>query len=646
MSPIHVPPPVGRLMASVLLLFTACRPDDTPSRTAAPSAPEFATATGGCSGSQKPAGSAEGEVFGIVFENGQRTCSLWTVSLAPHADAQSRLHMASYKPSLVADWKWANMFEWWDPLALFPCKTSAQTLNDYVQNGSGYAEVPHATSNPKEGHCVRPGRYLFSFSGDTRQFDVDYIQPSGQFALNSGTGVNEAIEVTAYSPSLNTWQDLVINIDLTTVHPGDAPILEIQNAGSTPYLNSFSNQASPTGTAADWFRFSVMRSTSNWNFDSRGKALARLYFDGNDLSQATAYYSYIPEGIPVLRLRRFPNPTTANKQYTVGLELMRPDEDPANAPTVTRTVTITRINPDLAPGTITAPSGGSLGNPLSVTVQERNLGTSQFAPVEANWTGKVYLSLDAVLSPATDRLVDTYVETRTIDAGQTISTPRTFLVPTNLAPGTYYVLASLDANNGVIESNEGNNVGTSSPVTIAAAPPIANASFEGRTTWRTTDQVLSASGSSQGANIQYRWRSDAGGAWTPYSSSLTYEFPGHSSAGTHVVTLEVKDMSSGLSATDVDTITVQDFVITMTGPTFITVKANYTYTATVSSTWRERFPPSTTWSSGIGPQTTYTRTWSAGCYEVQLRADASGGGVLKRGRRNITVAIGTGCQPA
>jgi hypothetical protein len=634
-----------RALGSALILsLAACEPDLTSTPPTAGESPQPAT-TAGCAGTQKPAGSSEGEVFGSIYQNGERTCQLWEVSLTPYADAQSRLHMASYKSTLMADWKWANMFEWWEPTAGFPCGSAGQTPAQFVQNGSPWAEVPHAAASPKEGHCVRPGRYFFEGPGGG--FDVDYIQWSHRTAVNSGTGATEFVESAVYNPDdLSAWQDLVINIDLTTTHPGDSPVLEIQNAGSDPYLGTFSDDAAPSGTAEDWFRFSVMRSTSGWHVDTRGEALARLYFDGTDLSQATGYYSYIPENAPVLRLHRFPNPTTASKQYSVGLELKRPDElvEDIGTPTVTRTVTISRINPDLAAGTVTAPAQGTTESVLDVTIAERNLGTSAFAPVEAGWTGKLYLSTDPIFSPATDVLMHTYVETSAIAAGQTISAVRQAEVPVNTAPGTYYVIASLDANNTVIERDEGNNVAASGPVSIAE-PLDACATFEGTTTWRNTDQLFSASCSSSGPNIQYRWQTDSGGPWTAYSTDPSYEFFGHGTAGTHVVTVEVKNVSTGASATAAYTFTVQSGIVTMSGPTFISVKANYSYSANVASFWWDRFVPSTQWTGGIGPQSTWTRTWSAGCYDVDLRADASSGGVLKRGRLYIQVAIGQGCLP-
>jgi CARDB len=634
------------VILSLLLASYACDREKTltpPSEV--PQLPPERSGSPNCQGSVEPGGQ-EGEIIGSIFEGGLPSCSAWSVSLTPYADAQSHLHMASYKSTLTTDWHFGRMFEWWDPLAGVPCASSDGTLSRFLTNGSGSGEVPHATQGSQEGHCVRPGRYRFTGPGDG-VFDVDYVQGSIHYVTNTVTQEREWVESAVYDPSNNgVWEDLVINRDITNVHPGDNPVLEIQTADpqtNDPYSPSFfTNDPAPSGTAETWFRFSTSRSVSNWTIDQTGVALARLYFDGTDLTQTTGYYTYRPENSPIIRLHRFPNPSVATKQYVVGLELMRPDEEPADQPTVTRTVTINRINPDLAPGTIVAPASANLGQPISITINERNLGANQFAPVEGGWTGKVYLSTDQVLSPGTDVLIDTYTESNPIPAGQTVQLSRSPVVPSNLAEATYYVIASLDANGTVIESNENNNVGVSGAVAIVT-PVYASATFEGTTTWLNTDQILSSQNSTQGPNIRYRWRTDSGGVWTPYEASTQYEFLGHGSAGTHSVTLEVKNIVSGASATVTTPFTVQNSSITMTGPTFISVKGTYTYTASVSSNWWNRILPTQTWSGPIGPQTTWTRTWSAGCYEADVRADASGGGVLKRGRRHVIVAIGTGC---
>lgn len=625
-------------LLSAALLVTACSTE--PEQTATGPGGPGPMRSGGCSGTGKPGGSAEGEVYGSFFQNGLRVCNTVSISLNPYADAQSHLYMPGYKASLTASYVWANMFEFWDPRAGGPCTPPDLSLATYLVSGSGKAEVAHDNTSGNEGHCARPGKYYFTDSQDDGGFDVDYIATQYMPAtiMNTTNGHVEAIENAVYD-SAGRWNDLVIFRDQTTTHPGDTPVLMIENAGGTPSVSSFADQASPSGTAADWFLFSTSSSVSNWAIDTRGQALARLYFNGNDLTQTTGYYSYVPEGVGIIRVHQFPNPTTATKVDTVGLELMRPDESPANAPSVTRTITLTRINPDLAPGTIDTPPATQQGGSRTITLTERNLGSQPRAPVEAGWTGKIYLSTDTVCCTG-DVLLTTFTETDTIPAGGTLSKQRSITIPSGQTPGTYRLIGVLDANGTVLESNESNNTIVSGAFSVTAPPPVACATFEGTTTWEVTDQIFDGTCSS-GGPLQYQWQLDAGGGWTGYSSTPTFQSVGYTTAGTHQVTLQVKNTVSGLTATHTYPIVVQSGQLVLTGPTFITAKGTYTYFANDTATWWERQQPTTTWVGGTVTDTVWHRTWMVGCYTMDVRGDASAGGVLKRGRLTVNVASDT-----
>lgn len=182
---------------------------------------------------------------------------------------------------------------------------------------------------------------------------------------------------------------------------------------------------------------------------------------------------------------------------------------------------------------------------------------------------------------------------------------------------------------------------------ITRTTPVACASFEGVTTWQVTDQYLNASCSTRGANIQYRWQSDAGGAWTPYSTDTLYDFGGHGATGTHQVTLQVKNTSTGTSSTQTTPVGVQTGQVTLTGQTFITVKTAYVYRSNHWGQWFERYNPDLRWyPSTAGMQDTLRRIWPAGNYTEELRQDSSTS-VLRRGRLHITVCIpSSGCALA
>lgn len=302
---------------------------------------------------------------------------------------------------------------------------------------------------------------------------------------------------------------------------------------------------------------------------------------------------------------------------------------------------LTVTAPDLRPYPITfAPASVAAGQSVNVTVREQNQGTASAA---GGWQGKVYLSTDATCCTG-DVVLDTYTESNTIAAGWYSDNVRAVTIPGGTADGNYFIFASLDVTGVIAESNESNNT-DSATTRLNVNSLVACATFEKTTTWKMADQVFNAGCSTTGANIQYRWQTDAGGGWTAYSSSTLYDFPGHGTAGTHTVTLEVKNTTTGATRTQPYNITVQNSQLTISGPMVISVKGTYTYTASTSATWWERLVPSTTWVGGVVTNTTWNRTWSAGCYDYDIRADATAGGsVLKRGRAQVHIVIGSGCE--
>ncbi len=176
--------------------------------------------------------------------------------------------------------------------------------------------------------------------------------------------------------------------------------------------------------------------------------------------------------------------------------------------------------------------------------------------------------------------------------------------------------------------------------------PTACATFEGMQTFKGTDQIFSAS-CSQGSNLVYRWRTEATGAFTPYSSDPNYEFMGHWVTGNQIVTLEVKDQATGLTNSHNYTFLILNNSLTISGPAYITTKAQYNYSVTSETgtagfwfAWWERFSHDPQWYGPDEPYIVHARVWSAGCYYVDQRVDASSGGTLIRGRQRVTVAIG------
>jgi hypothetical protein len=142
------------------------------------------------------------------------------------------------------------------------------------------------------------------------------------------------------------FRDLIIDIDLQTGGTfTEKPRVDIQNALASPFNTLFQGQPTPSGASSDYFRFSLARDTSGWDYDiGKGTMLARLFYDRDrNNGNATRYYDPISqEGVRGIKLNRYNNPQypVVNRYARIGLEMMRPDEAPAGTVVVLDSVYI------------------------------------------------------------------------------------------------------------------------------------------------------------------------------------------------------------------------------------------------------------------------------------------------------------------
>jgi hypothetical protein len=181
--------------------------------------------------------------------------------------------------------------------------------------------------------------------------------------------------------------------------------------------------------------------------------------------------------------------------------------------------------------------------------------------------------------------------------------------------------------------------------------PHACARLEATTTWRLTDQVLSAGCSTLGSDVQYHWQFEDEGPWTPYSPDTLYSaFAGHSSSGSKTVRLEVRNTTTGLTDVASTQVSVGGDRLFMTGRTLVTVKAANPYRSFRNDTlpahrygayWFERFENDAQWNFvwSLEPVDSVSRIWPAGTYTVEFRDQDSTVSRLARGRLHITVCI-------
>ena len=485
----------------------------------------------------------EGEFLGIIYQNGAKSKDhRYTVFLRPsNAATANRLRY-------YVDGTWADtagsawMYEWTDPNAGGNCGDlvtflAGDTIKPYSQGGRR-SEVhrpgPGAAPTGVEKHCLRPGQYEFELlhEGTTvARFNVDYLplapaDSSGTGAkvvFNATTGLIEGVEATDYDNPKNRWADLIVNVDRTPGSHSESRTLDIDNALGNPVKDTFANSPSPAGTEADWFRFSVGRSSSAWPYQNQGTGLMRLFWDvGNNWELRSGFYDpTIPPSpyIPTMRIRKFGTAVTQTRPDTVGLELKRPDETPDS-------------------------------------------------------------------SAITKRVVQVAVS------------------------GTY-----------------------------ACSSGITHV-------WQLTDQYLNASCSSRGPSIAYRWQTEPGGPWSPYSSDTIYDFAGHAATGTRTATLEVRNTATSQSGFHTRNINVVSGTVTLDGPTDILDKQVKVYTSSINGQWFERYNPALPWFAATAYyQTSMTRIWPGGNYTVELRQQDSTTNLVKRGRLHITVCNEPGCGP-
>lgn len=253
--------------------------------------------------------------------------------------------------------------QWIDPgrefgIAFYdPHGDSGYCTTSYVDYLSGddsllgpeqHAIGPSQPATGKERHCIIPGRYLVRLIKDEvemRSFLVDYL-PFGRAGGSQPLALTEdddtlRIEAPEFDPATTTeHSDLVVNFHVNpTEQFTDMAVLEIENAGWDKYRNVFSDQRSLAGTTNDWFRYRTNLSTSGWDLHHRGTQLVRLWWkDNNPFNSSGYFYNHPPS--PVLRLHQYEGEVTPPEWIEAGLEVKRPDEDPAAAPAVTRSIFI------------------------------------------------------------------------------------------------------------------------------------------------------------------------------------------------------------------------------------------------------------------------------------------------------------------
>ena len=116
--------------------------------------------------------------------------------------------------------------------------------------------------------------------------------------------------------------------------------------------------------------------------------------------------------------------------------------------------------PDLTAAGVAGPATWTPGTAATITWTTRN---DAAVPATGSWTELVYLSSDAVVG--NDVLLAAFNNTgQNLAAHGAVNRTGSVTLPSNIAPGTYYIIVQVDSGDSVVESNETNNFA------VAAAP--------------------------------------------------------------------------------------------------------------------------------------------------------------------------------
>ena len=127
----------------------------------------------------------------------------------------------------------------------------------------------------------------------------------------------------------------------------------------------------------------------------------------------------------------------------------------------TRAGSVLRIGPDLTVSRLGGPLQVVAGSTISLTDTTVNLGSM---PSTISTSTAFYLSTNLALD-ASDTLLGTRV-VPPLDPGASSAATTTVVVPATMPAGTYCIIAKADALNGVLESNETNNVSYALIITV------------------------------------------------------------------------------------------------------------------------------------------------------------------------------------
>lgn len=402
--------------------------------------------------------------------------------------------MQTYEYNYLNDTTWTcTAFSNWSSGANMPQQTTWQNGEPYSRttDDSYKYEPVYAYTDPTYACASTPTATLtanpISITSGNSSTLTSSCTNATSASIDQGVGsVSTATSTHSVSPSANTTYTLTC-----TGTGGTATAQATVSVTSAPISGSCS--ASPTSITAG--------SSTTWTASASG---------------GTGTYTYSWSGTDSLSgtTKSLAKTYTATGSKTASVTITSGSASKTVNCSTTVTVNAT-AQPDLTAGGIT-PTTATAGTPVSLTSQVTNQGNST--------TGAGFYTLfqkatDASGTGATD--LGTYNRATALAAGSSFNATYSY---TFASAGTYYFRACADkssaGNAGVIaESNENNNCGPWTAVTVSSTPPPSSMTCSvNKTSIPTPPGSVTYTASGGQGSTGYTWTSSDGGGG-PYGSS-------------------------------------------------------------------------------------------------------------------------------
>ncbi|MBI5236911.1 MAG: SBBP repeat-containing protein [Deltaproteobacteria bacterium] len=358
--------------------------------------------------------------------------------------------------------------------------TNFPTAAPFYATNSGASDVFVTKINPTWS-ALAYSTYLGGASSDYGSAIA--VDPAG----------NAYITGTTYSTNFPTASPIYgPRLDLYGGYPGDAFVTKLNASG-----NALSYSTYLGGTAYD--------SGYGIAVDNSGNAYVTGYTLSTNFPVASPLYSTLGGGYDAFVTKLNPagsalsfstylggsgndygrsivvdgyeNAYVAGQTYSTNFPTVAPFQ-PANAglqDVFAAKISTTVQQSDLTVSSLTAPATARAGISVSVSNTVTNSGTGAS---NGSYT-RFYLSTDTNITTS-----DTYIGQRYIGSlasGASNSATTSLLIPSSVAPGTYYIGAIADATNTNAESNESNNTTASSAVAVSGSLDLVVSALSGPT---------------------------------------------------------------------------------------------------------------------------------------------------------------------